>query len=146
MYATVPTTLPSSVTYRVGSSVASSTSVGSIDRVQHHDARVLEGGNRLGLALEALAPQRVGGHVGRQHLDRHLAPQTRVLGQVHLAHTARTERLADGVGAELVSGVHGEGTLQKQRRDSYSGVPDERQAVAHAHGAALYTSPHVDSG
>ena len=40
----------------------------------------------------------------RQHLDRHLAPEPRVLRPVDLAHPARAERREDLVGAELRSG------------------------------------------
>ncbi len=50
--------------------------------------------------LEACQALRVAGVLFRQHLDRHLAAQARVLAEVHLAHAARTEQLEDLVGAE----------------------------------------------
>jgi hypothetical protein len=52
------------------------------------DVRVVERGDCPGLALEALQPLRVRGHVGGKYLDRHLAPETRVPRPVDLAHPA----------------------------------------------------------
>ena len=77
-----------------------------LDRVDGDDARVIEGGERLGLAPEALQPLRARGHRGGQHLERHVAPELRVGGAVHLAHSAR----ADGGGDAVV----GEGAADHQ--------------------------------
>ena len=55
----------------------------------------------LRLALEAGAHLGVRGQVRRQHLDRHVAPEPRVVGAIDLAHAARAERGEDLVGTEL---------------------------------------------
>ena len=71
-----------------------------LDRVDGDDAGVVEGGEGLGLALEALEPLRVGGHLGRQHLEGHVAPELRVGRAVHLAHPAGADRGGDAVVGE----------------------------------------------
>ncbi len=55
------------------------------------DVGMVQGGEHLGLALEAGEPLGVLGEGGRQHLDRHLATELGVLGAVDLSHAAFTE-------------------------------------------------------
>jgi hypothetical protein len=65
---------------------------------------MVERGNGAGLPVEAMeAVGVVRGRVGKQ-LERHLPPQARVAGAVHLAHAALAEGRDDLVGAELISG------------------------------------------
>ncbi len=71
-----------------------------LEGVEHGDARVVERGQDLGLALEAAQPVGVGGDRLGQHLDRHLAVEPRVARPVDLAHAAGAERGEDFVGAE----------------------------------------------
>jgi hypothetical protein len=61
---------------------------------------VAERARRAGLLLEALQALGIGGEGGRQDLDRHVAPQPRVVGAVHLAHPAGTQRRHDLVRAD----------------------------------------------
>ena len=67
------------------------------------DARVIEGGEGLRLAPEALQPLRARGHLGRQHLERHVAPELRVGGAVDLAHPAGADRGGDPVVRERLA-------------------------------------------
>jgi hypothetical protein len=68
---------------------------------------VRERRKRPGLALDARATLRVGGHLIGQRPDRHLAPELRVARAIHHTHAARAERLQDLVGAETVAGLEG---------------------------------------
>ncbi len=61
---------------------------------------MVEGGQRLGLALEAVQPLGVRGQLGRQQLERHLPLEPRVLGAIDLTHAARAELLEDAVVAQ----------------------------------------------
>ena len=74
--------------------------VGFLDGVEGHDSGVAERGHRLRLPLEAGDLLRVGRRLGRQHLEGHPTGEHGVLGQVHLAHAPRAERLEDAVRAE----------------------------------------------
>jgi len=70
------------------------------------DAGMVERGNGLGLALEAL--ERVGrARIGGQHLDGHDAVQPRVARAIHLPHAARAEGAEDLVGTEARAGGKG---------------------------------------
>jgi hypothetical protein len=64
---------------------------------------VAERARRAGLLLEALQALGIGGEGGRQDLDRHVAPQPRVVGAVHLAHPAGTQWRHDLVRADAAS-------------------------------------------
>ncbi len=55
------------------------------------------------LAREAGAALGIGGEVGRQDLDRHVATELAVARAIDLAHAAGAERSDDRVGAELTS-------------------------------------------
>ena len=77
---------------------------GHADVVDRADIRVLERGDRAGLALESRAPLRIGRHVGRQHFDGDRAIEPRVAGLVDFAHPAGAERREDLVGAEAGAG------------------------------------------
>jgi hypothetical protein len=77
--------------------------LGLLDGVHGDDAGVVEGGERLRLALEALEPLRARGHLGRQHLEGHVAPELRVGRAVDLAHPAGAERRGDPVVGERLS-------------------------------------------
>ena len=64
-----------------------------------------EGGDGLGLTLEASQGERVTGDGLRQHLDGHLPLEPCVLRAVHFAHSPRAERSDDLVGTESCVGV-----------------------------------------
>jgi hypothetical protein len=53
---------------------------------------VSERGSRACLAFETCQSSGIGGHVVREHLDRHLALEFEVAGAVDLSHAARSER------------------------------------------------------
>ena len=57
-----------------------------------------QGGGGPRLLLETSQALGIGGELGGQHLDRHLAAQAGVLAQVHLTHPARANLLDDFVG------------------------------------------------
>ena len=63
--------------------------LGFFNREDRDDAGMIEGGQGLGLAAEALQAIRACGHPGGQHLERHVAPELRVGGAIHLAHARR---------------------------------------------------------
>src|SRR3989442_6299022 len=65
---------------------------------------MVEARERERFAAEALARLAVLTRRGRQHLDRDLAVQPRVAGAIDLAHSPRTERGDDLVGAEAGAG------------------------------------------
>ena len=71
---------------------------GLLDRVDGDDVRVIERGDGLGLALEALRGARGRGHVGGQHLERDVAPSFVSVGAIDFAHPAG----ADGSGDPVV--------------------------------------------
>ncbi len=68
------------------------------------DVRVVEGGQELGLALEAGEALGILRQLCREDLDRDLAAELRVSGAVHLAHPSGAEGGDDLVGAELHPG------------------------------------------
>ncbi len=71
------------------------------------DVRMIEGGQRLRLALEA--HQAIGVRRERlgRHLQRHVAIELRVAGAVNLTHTADPDEGDDLVGAEPAAGDEG---------------------------------------
>ena len=70
------------------------------DVVHRHDVGVVQDAGRARLLLESLQPVRVLRERGRQDLDRHFAPESRIPRPVHLSHPSRPERRQDLVGAE----------------------------------------------
>ena len=62
--------------------------VGILDRVKHDDIGMAQRGDHPRLALEARQPIGVRRNVGRQHLERNLAAESRVLRAVDLSHAA----------------------------------------------------------
>ncbi len=74
--------------------------LGFVDRVNRHDVRMLERGDRARLALE---PRQAVGVVCErfgEQLQRHVAPELGVAGAIHLAHATGAERREDLVMAE----------------------------------------------
>ena len=74
------------------------------DVVQRADVRVVQAGDGLRFALEALLHLGVVGEVRRQDLDRDRAVQPRVGGLVDLAHAAGAEGAGDFVRTEARAG------------------------------------------
>ncbi len=70
-----------------------------LDRVDVDDVGVIERRQRPSLAPEPLEAFLTAREVGRQHLQRHLAAELRVLGEIDLAHAALAE-----LGGDLVVG------------------------------------------
>ena len=103
-------------------------SFGFADVVDRQDVRVVQGRGRARFLLEALAAIGMGGRVGRQHLDRHVAPEPGVGRAIDLSHPARADRGRDTVLAEAAAD-HDEitpgffnGPLDlRKRRGFYSG-------------------------
>ncbi len=60
--------------------------------------------NRARFLFEAAQSLGIGGELRRQHLDRDVAPETRVPRTVHLAHAPRTDWGDDLVGAQARTG------------------------------------------
>jgi len=73
------------------------------DRVDGHDAGVVEGGERFCLTPESLEPLRARGHPGGQHLEGHVAPELRVGGAVDLTPPARADRGGNAVVRQLLA-------------------------------------------
>jgi hypothetical protein len=74
--------------------------VGLLDGKYCNDVRVIERGHGSSFTLEAHETLRIAGHFGRQHLERHIAPQLRVSSAIYLAHTAGANRRRDVVMGE----------------------------------------------
>ena len=75
--------------------------MGFLHRVDRDDMRVAERGRRPRFALEAL--DHAGAHLKqgrREHLDRHLAIQREVMGEVDGGHAAAPQHTEDFVFAE----------------------------------------------
>ena len=68
--------------------------------VDRDDVRVVDRGDRLRLADEALAEVGAAAELGRQRLERGLAPEQQVLGLVDEAHAAAPEQAGDAVARE----------------------------------------------
>jgi hypothetical protein len=60
-------------------------------RIDVNDVGMVEGRQRPGLAIEPGQSLRIGGELGRQHFECHLAVEGRVLGAVDLSHPAFAE-------------------------------------------------------
>jgi len=75
-----------------------------LDGMNGDDVRMVQRGNRVGLALEAAPVVLV---VGLQDLQRDVALQPAVVGAIDLAHPAGAEQGEDLVGAETLTGVQG---------------------------------------
>jgi hypothetical protein len=65
------------------------------DVVERTDVRMIERGNRAGLAVEPLAQLRIGRERLRQDLNRDGPIEPRVAGAVHLAHPTGADRCDD---------------------------------------------------
>ncbi len=72
-----------------------------LEPVDGADVGMIEGGERLGLAAEPRYPGRISRDVGRQDLDRHLAPEDGIGGPIDRAHAARPEQRFHPVRTEL---------------------------------------------
>jgi hypothetical protein len=70
------------------------------------DVGMIEGGDRLGLALEPLAVDRIGREDRRQHFQCDAAVQARVFGDEYFAHSPFAERLDDAVVPDGVPWLH----------------------------------------
>ena len=77
----------------------------ALEAVDVGDARVVEGGEDLRLALEAGQPIGIGGEGLGKQLDRDVAAELRVRGPVHLAHPPGAEGRNDLVGPEPGAGA-----------------------------------------
>ena len=76
------------------------------DIEERADVGVVEGGDRLGLALEALAALLVLGEGGGEDLDGDAAVEAGVLPPPDLAHSAGADRRQELVGPEPRSGLN----------------------------------------
>ena len=65
---------------------------------------MIEGRCELRLVTKTLLPLGVGRQSGRQHLDRDVAIEARVVGAVDRAHAAAADDALDSVVSELLSG------------------------------------------
>ncbi len=73
--------------------------------VHPDDVRVPQRRGEVGFAVEPLPVLVVGADVGRQHLERIAPGQSRMLGEVDLAHASGAQKPHDGVAREgLTSG------------------------------------------
>jgi myo-inositol-1(or 4)-monophosphatase len=85
--------------------------VGFADVVDGDDVGMVQRRGRAGLALEAADALLVLGEAHRQELERHLAPQTVVLGEINLAHAAGAEKALHPVVGDLLEVLHGLGEI-----------------------------------
>ena len=81
--------------------------------VHRDDVRVVDRRQAFGLHDEAPAEGIVGGKLGREDLEGHLALQPRILRKVHRGHAAPTQESLDAVSGNVVTGFdagrHGPG-------------------------------------
>src|SRR5262249_58089252 len=77
------------------------------DVVDRDDVGMIESRGGPRLLLEALQPRRIRRQLRRQHLDRHLARETRVPRPVHLSHPPGAQRRQDLVRTEAGARRHG---------------------------------------
>jgi hypothetical protein len=68
------------------------------------DVRMVQAGGRVGFANEAVDGRTIAGQTFGDELDRHLTIEPRVSGAVHLAHSARAERIHDLIRPEFRTG------------------------------------------
>ncbi len=73
---------------------------GFLGGVDGDDVRVIERGDRAGFAIETFEAARFVGDLGRQHLQRDIAPEPRIARAIHLAHATRSECGGDLVRAK----------------------------------------------
>ncbi len=81
--------------------------VAAADVVDGADVGVVEGGGEARLLEQPVVGLFVGAQPLGQHLDRHLAAEPRVLGQVDLAHPALAEAADDLEALEDRADLHG---------------------------------------
>jgi hypothetical protein len=88
--------------------------LGFLHRVDGDDAGMIQSGQGLGLLPEASQKRGIRGQLGRQGLERHLAPQPRVPSAIHLPHAPGAQGSQDlvvgkGLGAHkgIVRGRRG---------------------------------------
>jgi hypothetical protein len=94
--------------------------VAGADIVQRADVRVRERRAGLGLAIEALAQERIDAVAGRQDLDGDGSIEPRVDRAEHLSHSAFADEPIDLVGTEGGAGRERGRRLDQVRRD----IPD----------------------
>ncbi len=70
------------------------------DVMQHTNVRMIQAGNGLSFAFEALLSNGIGGKLLRQYLNRDSPLQPRVARAIDFAHPARAERRRDFIGAK----------------------------------------------
>ena len=71
-----------------------------LEAVERRDVRVIQRSEHLRLPLEAGQAAGIGGHRRRQHLDRHVADETRVVRPIDLAHSSGADQGPDLVHAQ----------------------------------------------
>ena len=97
-------------------------SVRLLEPVDRADPRMVERGEDLRLAAEPGQALRLVGDLGREHLERDVAPELQVAGAEHLSHPARADRLEDLV------------------------VPDPGSRSELLHSGILQAAPRADRG
>ena len=80
----------------------------ALDGVHRHDIGVIQCGNDLRLALEALEPDRVGCDLAWEELQSDLAFEASIFREVHVAHPAMPQRSRNAVVSERSSHHGGE--------------------------------------
>jgi hypothetical protein len=98
--------------------------------VNRDDARVVQGGDRLRLALEPLARNGVVGKDRREQLQRHAAVESGVFGYEDLSHAAPAEGFDDLVVAYRVAGLHARILLDAARARIAAGVVRTKPVIA----------------
>ena len=83
--------------------------------VDRDDIRMLEPGGGTPLLLEPLPEARVGRELGREHLDRDLAPVAKLLGEVDDPHAAAAEQRLDPEAGELGADAGVVGVAHRRR-------------------------------
>ena len=104
--------------------------VGLFHREQRDDVGMIQRGDRPRLALEADQPVGARGHVLGQDLERHLAVERRVFGEIDGAHAPLAEEAFDFVMPEALSGCEGQDPF-----------PQRVGAAAGAADASFYREP-----
>src|SRR5262245_19581454 len=79
------------------------------DVVDRADVRVVQRRDRARLAFKPPQPMGIGRERCRENLDRHVPAEPRVLREVHLAHSARTEQRDDFVRTQSAAGCQSHG-------------------------------------
>jgi hypothetical protein len=73
------------------------TSLGAFQAVHRCDVRVLDGGQKAGFAAQSVDGLRILGQGAGQQLDGDASLQSRILGEINVAHAALTELLQDSI-------------------------------------------------